>query len=223
MPVRSQRRLAAALTLAWALGGCTSSGPAPSASDPPPAAAPTTPSHDPYAGIVSGSSDSVSAIPGSPDSPYRIRFRQIEPGSDKFTFYDRDLSFYFRPTPSALRFEVENKQNQPVWIEWDRSIFYTPFVSGKLAHSTTRWEDRYRVQAATQIPGLQRYTDFVFPLEFLLEPGGSTEQLHRPLIPEDGTAPQYEGKVFGVDLVFRIEDKLRTYPFRFRVESILPR
>jgi hypothetical protein len=213
------------LAIVLALGsssliGC-SAGPAPESAAPP-RADPSPGSPD--LGIVSGSDDSVAAIPGSPDALYRFRFRQIEPGSERFTFQDRDLSFYFRPAPSALHFQVENRQARPVWIEWDRSVFYSPIgESGKVAHASTRWDDRFRVQTATQIPGLQRYGDYVIPMDYLLDPQGRDEQLHRPLIPEDQTAPQFEGKTFGVDLVFRIEDRLRPYPFRFRVESILPR
>lgn len=200
--------------------GCSSS-PAPESADTPPI------DPIPAAGdVVIGSDDSVAAVPGSPDALYRFRFRQIMPASERFTFQDRDLSFYFKPGPTALHFQVENRQDRPVWIEWDRSIFYPPTgntSSNKVAHSNTRWDDRFRVQSASQISGLQRYTDYVLPLDYLLDPAGSDEQPHRPLFPEDRTAPQYAGKDFGVDLVFRIEDRLRPYQFRFRVESVLPR
>ena len=61
---------------------------------------------------MSGSGDSVGALPGSAQASYYYRFRQVDPGSDRFTFQDRDLSFYFRPAPAALRFEVENRQGR---------------------------------------------------------------------------------------------------------------
>src|SRR6058998_1113707 len=83
--------------------------------------------------VVVGADDSVGAIPGSPDALYRYRFRQVDPASDRFTFQDRELSFYFKPTPDALRFQVENRQNRPIWILWDRSSFTDPNgVSGKV-------------------------------------------------------------------------------------------
>jgi hypothetical protein len=211
--------LAAALGL-WGIG-CSSS-PAPEPAGPPPS---TPPDRDTGSiGFVSGSDDSVAAIPGSPEAMYRFRFKQVDPASERFTFQDRELSFYFKPAPSALHFQVENRQDRPVWIEWDRSTFYPPVgTSGKVAHSTTRWEERFRVQSPTQIAGLQRYGDYVLPLDYLIDPAGSDEQLHRPLFREDSSAPQYEGKEFGVDLVLRIEDRFRTYSFRFRVDSVLPR
>lgn len=222
--MRSLIRYTLALALATGLFGCSSS-PTPQ-SAPTPATDPSSATDDAGStGVGIGSDDSGAAVPGSPDALYRFRFRQIDPGSDRFTFQDRDLSFYWQPAPNALRFQVENRQDRPVWIEWDRSIFYPPIAntnSNKAAHSSTRWEDRFRVQSATQIPGLQNYKDYVLPIDYLLDPAGADEQIHRPLFPEDRTAPQYEGKEFGVDLVFRIEDRLRTYPFRFRVESILP-
>ena len=175
--------------------------------------------------VVVGAGDSVSAIPGSPDALFRYRFRQIDPASDRFTFQDRELSFYFKPTPDALHFQVENRQDRPVWIVWERSTFHDPHgASGKLAHSTTRWDDRFKAQPDTQIPGLQRYTgDYLLPLDYLYDPAGAVQQTHRPLFPEDQTGPQYEDKIFGVDLVFMVEERPRTYSFRFRVVSVIAR
>ncbi|HEY3216422.1 MAG TPA: hypothetical protein VGK93_08010 [Candidatus Eisenbacteria bacterium] len=159
-----------------------------------------------------------------PGAPYVYRFRQTEPSSDRFTYQDRDLSFHFRPAPDALYFQVENRQNRPVSIDWERSTFYDPNDrSGKVAHSTTRWKDRFQAMASTQIAGLQRYGDYVMPLLSLLDSPDSDQQLHRPLLPEDSTAPQYTDRTFGVDLVLLVEDRPRTYSFRFKVASVIPR
>jgi hypothetical protein len=197
--------------------GC-SSGPAPGTVEPPP-------SPDPgLSRAVVGADDSVGAIPGSPDALYRYRFRQVDPASDRFTFQDRELSFYFKPTPDALRFQVENRQNRPIWILWDHSSFTDPNgASGKVAHGTTRWVDRFKVEPDTQIPGLGSYGDYVLPLDYLLDPAGTDQQLHRPLFPEDHTAPQYADRTFGVDLVFMVEERPLTYSFRFRVASVMAR
>ena len=213
-------------TAAWAvttvlgflLLGC---GPAPAPETVPPPPAPD----QGLSRVVVGASDSVGAIPGSPDALFRYRFRQIDPPSDRFTFQDRELSFYFKPTPDALHFQVENRQDRPVWIVWERSTFLDPNgVSGKIAHSSTRWDDRFKAQPDTQVPGLQRYTgDYLLPLDFLFDPAGSVEQPHRPLFPEDHRAPQYEDKIFGADLVFLVEERPRTYSFRFRVVSVITR
>jgi hypothetical protein len=43
------------------------------------------------------------------------------------------------------------------------------------------------------------------------------------MLSEDQTALQNIDRVFGVDLVFRVEDRMVTYPFRFKVVSVLPR
>ena len=60
--------------------------------------------------------------------------------------------------------------------------------------------DRFRPQSNTQIPGLQRYSDYLFPIEYLVDPGSSGEQLHRPLLPEDHAAPQYQDRQFAVGI-----------------------
>jgi hypothetical protein len=147
-----------------------------------------------------------------------------DPAGSGFNSQDRDLSFYFRPGPDALYFQVENRQNRVVWIDWERSVFYGPIGgSDKVAHNTTRWEDRFQSQASTQVPGLQRFGDSMFPMSYLYDPAGRSTQPHRPLLPEDSTSPQYADRAFGVDLVFVVEDRPRTYAFRFRVASVTPR
>ena len=160
---------------------------------------------------------------GAPPPLYDLRFIQTLPSSGAFNFRDRDLSFYFRPTSAVLVMQVENLQDRPVWIDWDRSVFRDPLGrTGKLAHSITLWKDRFSTQAQTQIYGLKNYSDYMFPMDYLLDPTGSPVQLHRPLIPLDASAPQYSGREFGVDLVFMIEQQPRNYSFRFKVASVIP-
>ncbi|HKQ57482.1 MAG TPA: hypothetical protein VJY35_06410 [Candidatus Eisenbacteria bacterium] len=210
-------RLAATTVVALVLGACAG-GPSPETAEPPPAPDPG------LERVIVGSGDSVGAIPGTPGAMFRYRFRQVDPASDLFTFQDRELSFYFRPTPDALHFQVENRQDRPVWIVWERSTFSDPNGGvSKVAHNDTRWDDRFKNQNDTQIPGLQRYTgDYLLPLDYLLDPAGSFQQPHKPLFPEDQRAPQYEDRVFGVDLTFLVEERPRTYSFRFRVASVTP-
>ena len=213
--------LLAACAAAAFLSGCASS---PPGGAQPGAAEPVAPSAADAQALVSGADDSTASAPGSATALYRYRFTQVLPGSERFTFQDRDLSFYFRPSPNALYLQVENRQDRPVWIEWDRSVFHDPREgTGQIAHATTHWADRFNVQAPTQIAGLQRYSDYVLPMDYLVDPAGSDQQLHRPLLPEDTTAPQFSDKEFGVDLVFRIEDQPRTYSFRFKVASVIPK
>ncbi|MFM8559508.1 MAG: hypothetical protein ACKOC6_07885 [bacterium] len=177
-------------------------------------------------GAVTSAADSVGAVPGSSDALFVYRFRMTSPGgSAGFAFRDRDLSFSVRPSPNALYFQVENLQGRPVQIDWDRSEFVDPNGrTGKVGHNTTRWRDRFNVQAYTMVPPQQRYSDYVFALDDLLDPGSTLEtQLRRPLLPEDTSAPTYSGKSFGVDLVFLVENQPRTYSFRFQVQSVNPR
>ena len=203
------------------LAGC-SSGPEPETATPPPAAAPEKPAST----AVTQAADTVGSIPGSADALFVYRFKQTDPpAGGTFSYRDRDLSFSFRPSPNALYFGVENLQGRPVQIDWDRSTFLDPDgQSTKVAHSTTRWRDRFSNQALTQVMPQQRYTDYVFSMDDLLDPGADPEtQLRRPLLPEDNSAPAYTGKLFGVDLTFLIEGQPRTYTVRFQVASVIPR
>jgi hypothetical protein len=213
--------LALSLAALVALAGCSASPPPESATPPPqpaPASAPST--------VTTTAGDTVGSVPGSADALFTYRFRQTEPASGgQFAYRDRDLSFSFRPSPNALYFGVENLQGRAVSIDWDRSVFLDSNErTGKVGHSTSRWRDRFSNQAQTQVLPQQRYTDYVFALDDLLDPGPAPEtQLRRPLLPEDTSAPTYTGKSFGVDLVFLIDGQPRTYSFRFQVASVIPR
>jgi hypothetical protein len=216
-------RAASFLSCLALLAGCSSGSPevvssGPHETPPPPGEAYIPPA------IVSGAADSVAPRPGSPGALYRYRFKQVAPSSDRFTFQDRELSFYFRPTPAALFMQVENRQDRPTWIDWERSTFEGPLGrTGKVAHATTRFADRFRPQSQTQIPGLQRYSDYLFPIDYLVESPNPDEQLHRPLLPEDHAAPQYQDRQFAVNLTFLIEGQPRNYYFRYEIASVLPR
>lgn len=210
--------VSAAFAASLMLAGCASVPASNEGASPRVAAPPPSPPESLPAGEVTG----MAAEPGA--ALYDIRFMMTVPASARFNFKDRDLSFYFRPTPEVLNIQVENLQNQPVWIDWDRSVFRD--IVGrtfKVAHSTSQWKERYGVQARTQIPGLQTYANYLVPMDYLLDPAGSAEQLHRPVVPVDTSAPQYSGLGFGVDLVFLIEDQPRNYTFRFKVASVIPR
>lgn len=203
------------------LAGCAPA-PGPQSSSAPPTPAATTSRN-----IISGAPDTAGSVPTSKDAAYIYRFKQTAPGGGAFNFRDRDVSFYFRPGPSALYFKVENLQGRPILIDWDHSQFIDPNGrSGKVAHSTTRWKDRFSSQSVSQVGGQQQYGDYVFPMEYLVDPGAANSddaQPHLPLLPDDSSAPSYSGREFGVDLVFMIEDKPRTYSFRYQVVSVIPR
>ncbi len=214
--------LAAAVLLAALLSGC-SAGPAPESAPVPPQNAGTDNTEMGFGRMLSGSADSVGATTGSADALYRYRFRQVEPSSERFVFQDRELSFYFRPTPDVLFFQIENRTDKPVWIDWDKCLFADPHGNvGRAAHASTTWRDRYGTQPSTQILGLQRYGDYLFPIDYMFDPAGADRQLHRALLPEDENAPQYSGREFGVDVACRIDNQPRVYTFRFRVVSVLP-
>jgi hypothetical protein len=215
-------RLVLVVAVVAAFVGC-SSAPEPQSSSAPPSA----PNRDEPGQVVSGAPDTMGSIPGSSASPYMFRFKQVEPPSTLFNFKDRDLSFYFRPSPNSLYFRVENLQGRPVVLQWEDSRFFdVDGRSGKIAHGNTRWSDRYSPLVQTQVAPQQQYGDYMFPIDYLLDPGtveGNDQQPHRPLIPEDSSAPNYSGRSFGADLVFLVDGQPRTYSFRFQVASVIPR
>ena len=217
---RGAQRIVLAIFLT-ALAGCSSS-PPPESVAPPPVVAERNPVGPPP--VVVGASDSVGAQPGSPNALFRYRFRQIDPSSDRFTFQDRDLNFYFKPSPDAIHFNIENRQDRPIEIEWDRSQIVDAFgKSDQVAHASTKWTDRFASQPNTIISGLQRYGDYVFPISYLVDPAGSPDQLHRPVFAEDSSAPQYADRTVTVSLSMKIEGQSRPYAFTFRVESVISR
>jgi len=220
-PDREAHALWLALACVLASAGCGSST-SPGLAPPPRTTVPERPAST----AVSNAADSVGGIPGSPDAMFVYKFRMTgPPGGSAFAYRDRDVSFAFRPSPNALYFSVENLQGRPVQIDWDKSTFYDANGrSDKVGHSTTRFRDRYSPEALTQVMPQQRYSDYVFARDDLLDPGGTPDtQLRRPLLPEDTGASTYAGKSFGVDLVFIVENQPRTYPVRFVVQAVIPK
>ncbi|HTO90575.1 MAG TPA: hypothetical protein VMJ70_05540 [Candidatus Sulfotelmatobacter sp.] len=212
-----------ASTAALALWGCSASEPAHPAPPPAPPASSYGDRLGPGA-IVSGASDSVGSLPGSAEALYRYRFRQTQPGSSNFTYYDRETSWSMKPTPDAIHFQLENKLDRPITIDWEKSSIVGPWgQSDKVAHSTTRWADRFSTQPATTVSGLQRYGDYVFPLSYLVDPGSSDQQLHRPLYPEDNSAQQYTDRETSVTIEVVIDGRPRDYAFTFKAVSVLPK
>jgi hypothetical protein len=212
--------------LALAAGCSAPIEPDATSAQPPPANAPVAttpaPANEGYTRIVAGSGDSTSALPGTAGAQYKYRFSMIQPTGERMAFQDRELSFYFRPSPASIYFQVENRQNRPVVLDWGRCIFYGPTGrTGRAAHSTTQWDQRYSSQSPITVSGLQRYGDYVFGMDYLVDPSGSGQQLHRVMFPEDEQAMQFTGKVYGMDLVFIVEDRPRTYSIRFKVDSVI--
>jgi len=219
--VRETCALVVLLACVLAVGGCSTAS-SPGLAPPPRTTVPERPAST----AVTNAADSVGAIPGSPDAMFVFKFRMTgPPGGSSFAYKDRDVSFAFRPSPNALYFSVENLQGRPVQIDWDKSVFYDVNErSGNVGHSTTRWRDRFSPEALTQVMPQQRYSDYVFSRDDLLDPGGTPDvQLRRPLLPEDTSAPTFAGRTFGVDLVFIIENQPRTYPVRFAVQAVIPK
>src|SRR5689334_19929493 len=129
-----------------------------------------------------------------------------------------------KPTPDAIHFQVENRQDRPVVIDWERCSIVDPWGhSDKIAHQSTTWSGRFDTQAPTTVPGLQRYGDYVFPISYLEDPGSSGSQLHRPLYPEDSSAPQYTDRTTRIVLMITVEDRPREYDFEFKAASVIPR
>lgn len=208
-----------ALFATWLLG-CAASGPG--GEGPEVSHAPTVDSETGYTGIVSGAPDSAGWQVSVEGAAYRYRFRQIMPAGN-FNFRDRELSFFFRPSTDALHFQVENLTDRPIWIDWDRSLFFVPRAgTDRVAHASTRWKDRNSPLSPTQIGGLQRYSDYMFPMSYLVDPGDKDELFHRRLLPEDDSAIHYQDAEFGVELVFTIDERPRNYTFRYKVASVIP-
>jgi len=209
-----------AATLGAVLAGCAVA-PPPNGSAPAPAPAAAAPAY------VSGAPDTTDSVPGSANALYVFRFKQTDPASSQFNYRDRYLSFYFRPSPTALYFRVENLQGRPVQLDWEHSIFYdVNGRSGRIAHGPTRWKDRTAPLVYTLISGGQQFGDYMFPMDYLVDPGAAADpnsQPHLPLVAEDASAPTFSGQTFGVDFAFVIEDRPRVYPFRFQIASVIPR
>ena len=222
--VRFPYRFVMAAALGAAIAGCSSS-PAPEGSAPPPAAPAAAAAGS---GIVSGAPDTAGAVPGSPNALYVFRFKQIDPSSSQFNYRDRDLSFYFRPSPSGLYFRVENLQGRPVQLDWDHSCLLRrerAFGQGRPRHhalerplrATRLHADRRRSSSSGTT--CSRSSTWWIPVP----PPAPTRSRTSRWCPRTRARPPTRAARSESTSCSSIEDRPRTYPFRFQVASVIPR
>jgi hypothetical protein len=189
------------------LGGCGGG-----AAQHPPAAAPPSsavaPATNPSAPGSPSTGQSVSEPVNSqaPSDPlatgWRYRFDMTAPPNDKNSITDRDFYVYFKPDTNAVHFQIENRRGVAAKILWDECSFTDVYGrTWKAVHRGTTYDRRDLPQEVTWLQPQQRYSDYLIPVDLLLDPTAATGGAQRELLPTDLRAQSLVGRIFTAKLV----------------------
>jgi len=176
----------------------------------------------PDTGEVAPGDTSADATTESLASGWKYRFDMTAPQNEKFGVTDRNFYLYFRPDTAAVKFQVQNRRGVAARILWDECTFTdTDGHTSRALHRGIPYDRRDAPQAPTWVQPNQTYSDFLVPVELLLDPSAATGGQMRELLPTDVRARSLVGKVFGCRLVIEyVNDNLKTtYDCQFKILS----
>ncbi|MBI2880546.1 MAG: hypothetical protein HYY21_03100 [Candidatus Tectomicrobia bacterium] len=174
---------------------------------------------------------------------YTYRLAMAEPvQADAHAYEDESIFIRFQFYETEIAFHLRNKTNRLLTILWDDSRYVTETGAAKrVFHKEIRVRNRYRPQPPSVIPARAVLDDHVVPSDNISEGFFRVEYL--PLLPvwdypdefyllggraaadrsaerRRATAASLEGRTIGLDLAMEVNEKVKTYRFRFRVEVV---
>jgi len=134
-------------------------------------------------------------------------------------YEDEIIDITFAVTREQIGFDLRNKSEQPVSIDWNSTSYVD--VSGnshRVMHAGVKYADRDKSQPPSIVPPTARLKDTIHPtdyVDFSKNFGWSTNSLF-PRAPE---AAHFDGKAFSVFMPLQVEGKIKNYLFTFTIEA----
>jgi len=134
--------------------------------------------------------------------------------TEALTYADDSVEIKFIITPKQIGFDIQNKTDSEIKIDWDEIFYRSPAGrSLRVIHRETQYADKDSLQVPTVIPPNEKISDFIIPSEliFHLTYGGWT------------TAPlfdfntYYRDKTFGLYFPLVINGNKKEYSFEFKI------
>jgi hypothetical protein len=130
---------------------------------------------------------------------------------------DESISISFRMARDAIGFELQNRTESPIKIDWDQVSFVeTTGTAVRVLHSGVRLIAKDSPQASTVVPPGAKITDQITPISRIEYEGGWSVL---PLLPEK--IPEMRaacGKTFRVFMPLDIGSKIKNNSFEFSVD-----
>jgi hypothetical protein len=146
---------------------------------------------------------------------YKWDFSLLKPNQSKVLAYsDQVIDIAFIVLESQIGFEIANKTDKGIKVNWDEISFISPDGrSSRIIHSGIRLIDRNNPQAPTMVPPESHYSDIMIPSENIIYAGSGwqTGKLF------SGDSISFNEKDFGLYLPLEIKGEKQEYSFRFKI------
>lgn len=144
----------------------------------------------------------------------------------KYRFEDDYIDIVWYVSKDRFNFELKNKTNHTIKINWDEVTFVDFNGEAKrVIHQGVKYVDRNAAQPSSTIPRGTRVNDFLVPSENIYYHNYYAQWTQRNIIPVESdseeklrnTANMYKGKRMSIMMPLKIEDTQNDYIFEFEV------
>jgi hypothetical protein len=140
---------------------------------------------------------------------------------DSLIWEDETAAFTFRMTRKELHFQLKNKVDSPLKIDWNQCSYID--VDGrahKVLNKETKFKDKENPLSASVVPPTAILEDMVLPADYVKWDrlmGGFTV---RELLPHGNAAREYVGRTFSLFMPIEVNGKVANYMFSFTVKGV---
>ena len=147
------------------------------------------------------------------------RFELLSPAaSQELTFSDELTEWKFVPTTSTIGFEVKNKSDKTVKLDWNQASFVDATGQAhKIAGTGVRYIDMNSPRTPTVVPPGANIKDALFPIDYVRF---SNQWNHEPIFPDCPACVALAGSEFTIFFPLDIGGTVREYIFRCRIKSV---
>jgi hypothetical protein len=148
-------------------------------------------------------------------------FALIKPAeSQELKFEDQALSIGFLIVKPQITFQLVNKTDQPIKIDWIQvSYVDTSGSAHKVTHGGVRIIDRNSALPPTSIPPTAKVEDFIVPTDAISLQSGKWET--NDLLPQGPVAKALEGKTFSLFMPLEVNGAVKNYLFTFKITKVV--
>jgi len=152
--------------------------------------------------------------------------------SETLEFTDSLISIKFEIRKKEIGFNIKNKSNRAIKINWDEIVYISPSgAAHRVIHSGIRYIDRDKPQAPSVIPPNAYFSDIIVPSDniyYLEVPRTGIVDLDLKNLKLEGwrvhdliyPAQDLKGKTFKVYMPLEIDGEKKNYTFTFKIKDV---